>query len=408
MALSDTPAVLVNGARQTGKTTLVREIARGRPGTRYVTLDDAATLAAAVNDPAALLAGSGDLLVIDEVQKAPGLFPAMKIQIDRDRRPGRFLLTGSANVLMLPQVSESLAGRLEILTLWPFSQGEIEGRREGLLDALFAEALPGLPAEPEQPITPLAQRLLRGGFPEALGRRDPRRRDAWFAAYVTTILQRDIRDLTQIEGLTDMPLLLQLLAARAGTLLNKAELARGTRIPYTTLDRYLALLHATFLFQPLPAWSGNLGKRLTRSPKCHLCDSGLTAHLTGLTAERLDRDGTLIGPLLESFVVGELRKQASWAETPVTLYHFRTPSQRETDLVLEDRGGRVVGIEVKASSRLRERDFNGLRSLAREAGERFLRGVLLYTGEEMLPFGPRLHAVPVRALWQMAASPSGP
>lgn len=397
-ALADTPVVLLHGARQSGKTTLVREVA-ARSQATYLTLDDAGTLAVATRDPTGLISGTEGMLVIDEVQKAPGLLPAIKLSVDRDRRPGRFLLTGSAQVLLVPQVSESLAGRMEILTLWPFSQGEIGGSPEGFVDAVFGHRAPAL--EPQPPDGPaLRHRLLRGGYPEAVERASEERRRAWFGAYITAILQRDVRDLSNIAGLTDMPRLLSLLAARASGLLNKAELSRESGIPYATLDRYLTLLEITFLLRPLPAWSGNLGKRLTRAPKVALCDTGLQAHLTGVTGERLDREPGLTGPLLEAFVAMELTKQATWSRTRAELFHFRTAAGREVDLVLEDGAGRVVGIEVKAAAGFGRRDLAGLRALAEDLGPRFHRGVLLYAGEGVVPAGDRLWALPVDALWR--------
>ena len=398
-ALADTPVVLLNGARQTGKTTLVQSLVAERPDARYFTLDDAAVLAAAASDPPGFIADAGGLVVIDEVQKVPELLPAIKLAVDRDRRPGRFLLTGSAHVLTLPKVSESLAGRIEILTLWPFSQGEAAEVPDAFIDAVFSDDRPRLrESAPES--ASLRQRLLRGGFPEALERDVEERRRAWFASYISTILQRDVRDLANIEGLTEMPRLLKLLASRTSGLMNKAEISRDADIAYATLDRYLALLEMTFLLQPLAAWSGNLGKRLTKAPKVHLCDSGLAAHLLGLTEDRLARDPTLAGPLGESFVAMELRKQASWSRTPVSLFHFRTAAGREVDLVLEDDAGRLAGFEVKASGSFRKKDLAGLRALARDLGERFHRGVLLYAGESVVPVGERLHAVPISALWR--------
>lgn len=405
LALADTPVVLLNGARQTGKTTLARAVVGERAGARYYTLDDAATLGAAAGDPAGFLHGAGGLTVIDEVQKAPALFPAIKVGVDRDRRPGRFLLTGSANVLLVPSLSESLAGRMEILTLWPFSQGEIEEVREGFVDALFGED-PPLEAGAGVPPAELRERVLRGGYPEAL-RRSGERRDDWFASYLTAILQRDVRDLANVEGLTEMPRLLSLLAARGGALMNKAEISRAAGLPYTTLDRYLALLQMTYLFQPLPAWSANISKRLVRSPKIHLGDSGLAAHLLGLSAERLEADPKPLGALLEGFVAGELRKQATWARKRVSFFHLRTASRKEVDLVLEDRAGRLVGVEVKASSSVTARDFSGLRAFSELAGDRFLRGVVLYTGHQPISFAPDFYAVPLDALWRTAEPQEG-
>ncbi len=401
-ALADTPVVLLHGARQTGKTTLVQRLAAARPGARYYTFDDAAVLAAATGDPPGFLADADDLVILDEVQKAPELLSAIKLLVDRDRRPGRFLLTGSAHVLMLPKLSESLAGRMEILTLWPFSQGEIEGVTEGFVDAVFADSLPRLPEA--SGAARIVDRVVRGGFPEAAARDAADRRSAWFAAYLTTILQRDVRELANINGLTAMPRLLSLLAARTAGTMNKSGLSRDTGFAYTTLDRYLALLETTFLLQPLPAWSANLGKRLTRAPKLHLCDSGLVTHLIGATAERLMSEPTLLGSPLESFVAMELRKQATWSKTQADIFHFRTSDRKEVDIVLEDRAGRVVAIEVKASATFGRKDVAGLRFLADALGDRFRRGILLYNGESVVPLGSSLHALPINALWALDAT----
>lgn len=397
-ALADTPVVLLNGARQSGKSTLVNTLAK-EVGARYVTLDDATTLAAASTDPIGFLAGLGTAAVIDEVQKAPMLFPAIKMLVDADRRPGRFLLTGSANVLMLPKVSESLAGRMEIITLWPLSQGELAGVRERFVDVAFAADLPPLRGDHGQSLIP---RVLGGGYPEAVQRAPGKRRSAWFAAYITAILQRDVRDLAHIEGLADMPRLLALLATRVGGLLNMSELSRSSGLAQTTLKRYLGLLEATFLLQPLPAWSTNLGKRLVKSPKIHLADTGLAAHLTGQTPERLELDPTFHGHLLESFVVGELRKQITWADSRMSLYHFRSAAGQEVDMLLEDAAGALVGVEVKAAATVSRRDFSGLATLAEIAGRRFVRGIVLYTGGEAVSFGEHLVALPISALWDMA------
>jgi len=400
-ALSDSPVVLLNGARQTGKTTLVRWLSERGRRARYLTLDDAATLAAAHVDPTGFIAGLDGPVVLDEVQKAPELFPAIKVAVDRKRSPGRFLLTGSANVLSLPRLSESLAGRMEILTLWPLSQGEIEGARESFLDAVFAKTMPSIHMKATERAD-LLKRVTRGGYPEIQGRAE-NRRDAWFASYVTTILQRDVRDLAQIEGLTAMPRLLALLAARTTSLLNFAELSRSMAIPQTTLKRYVALLEMTFLVHLIPAWSSNLSKRLVKTPRMVLGDTGLAAHLTGLREKRFREEPGRAGPLLENFVAMELRKQSAWSRARVGLHHFRTVAGQVVDFVLEHEDGRLVGIEVKASSTVTGADFRGLKALREATSARFHRGVLLYTGSEALPFGSGMYALPVGALWRLGA-----
>lgn len=396
-ALADRPVVLLHGARQSGKTTLVRAVAE-ESGSRYITLDDLTMLAAARNDAAGFVAGFTQPLVVDEVQRAPELLLTIKAAVDRKRTPGRFLLTGSANVLQVPKVADSLAGRMEIVPLWPFSQGEIEGTVERFIDAAFGDAPPVL--VPASSSTRLTDRVLRGGYPEAAPITSAERRRAWFDAYVTTILQRDVRDLARIEGLTELPRLLALLASRPMAQLNYADLSRGTGLPQSTLKRYFALLEMVFLVRLLPPWHANIGKRLVKAPKVLLTDTGLAAHLMGIDDARVARDRTLLGGLLESFVALELVKQAGWSADPPALYHFRTHEGDEVDLVLERRGGALVGIEVKSAASVSDADFKGLHALAGIAGERFHRGIVLYTGSEIVPFGAGLFALPVEALWR--------
>lgn len=402
-ALHDSPVVLINGARQTGKTTLVQQLAGGAYPARYLTLDDAGVLAAARLDPAGFISNLDGPVILDEIQRAPELFVAIKAVVDRHRRAGRFLLTGSTNVLLLPRLSESLAGRMEIFNLWPFSQGEIEGVREHFIDAIF-DVLPWRAAGAE-PLRDLVARALRGGYPEVvLARSAAERRQAWFGSYITTILQRDVRDVANVSGLTELPRLLSLLAARAGALQNFAELSRSSTIPQTTLKRYIALLETTFLVYTLPPWSANLSKRLVKSPKFYLADTGLLAHLTGITEERLATDTYRLGPLLENFVVMELVKQVAWSRRRPHLFHFRTQTGQEVDILLEDSVGHVVGLEVKASATVTAEDFEGLQVMAEQTGRRFKRGMVLYTGAETVPFGKQLHAMPVSALWRSSRS----
>lgn len=399
-ALTDTPAVLVHGARQTGKSTLVQavELAGGvRP---YLTFDDPGLLAAARRDPNGFVAGLGPAVTLDEVQHIPEIFPVIKAAIDRQRLPGRFLLTGSANVMLLPRLSESLAGRMEVLTLWPFSQGEIRGGREGFVDALLSPRFndwTGTPAAPAR--DELLEMLVAGGYPPVLARRSAHRRDAWFHSYILTILQRDIRDLANIADLSTVPRLLAVVAARAGGLLNFADLSRTVALPQSTLKRYFALLEATYMVQLLRPWARNMGKRVIQTPKVYLNDTGLLTHLLGATVERLKADGNLAGAVLENFVHMELRKQASWNADQPELFFWRTASGQEVDLVLEDRTGRVAGVEVKASATLTAKDVRGLLALAEAAGKKWVRGVVLYTGTEVIPFAANLHGVPLGRLW---------
>jgi len=391
-ALTDTPVVLVNGARQTGKSRLTERISSEHRG-RYLTLDDPTQLAAARADPVSFLATAQDaLLVIDEVQKAPDLFGAIKRSVDRDRRPGRFLLTGSADVLTLPRAAESLAGRMEILSLQPLAQGEIADRPPSFIERVFAN-------QPEPllgPAVPAVTNMVTvGGFPEVQSRPAPDRRRAWFDAYVASITQRDIRDRANIADATALPRLLQLIAARSGALVNVAELARASGIPQVTLHRYLALLESSFLFQPLSAWHANLGKRLIKAPKAYLLDSGLACALTGAADPATVQAAPHFGGLLETWVLGELRREAVALPNPPRIYHYRSAGGVEVDFVIEDAAGRVAAVEVKATRSLGDKHFNGLRDLEAALGERFRCGVVLYAGEDKVRFGERVWGVGV-------------
>ena len=396
-ALADTPVVYLQGARQSGKSTLAKDLGEQRSAS-YLTLDTAAVLAAATDDPDGFVAGLARPVVIDEAQRSPALTLAIKAAVDADRRPGQFLLTGSAGVMSLPKLSDSLAGRMELHTLWPLSQGEIEGVRESFVDRLFAAELAPLTATPVSEEEVIV-RMCAGGFPEARGRRAARRRGAWFDAYVDSILQRDVRELANIDRLLDMPRLLGLLATRTGQLVNHADLARALTLPQTTLKRYVALLETTFLLRRLPAWFANAGKRLVKAPKLMLVDTGLLAHLLDADAARLRQDRTRFGRMLENFVAMELIKQLGWCERRCRLFHFRTEAGAEVDLVLEDRHGRVVGVEVKCAATLRPQHFSGLKALEERAGERFVRGVAVYLGAEVVPFGAALHGLPLGQIW---------
>ena len=397
-ALQDSPVVVLHGARQTGKTTLVRAIAGKEHPARYLTLDDSTVLAAASHDPKGFLGGLEGPVILDEIQRVPELFLALKAEVDRDRTPGRFLLTGSANVLLLPRLSEALVGRMEILTLWTFSQGELEGVKETFVDNLFSASI-GKAHPTSASRSDLPARITRGGFPEAVARTNPARRGRWFESYLSAILQRDIRDLANIEGLKEVPRLLAFLAARAAALQNFSEISRGVGIPQTTLKRYLSLLQASFLIHTAPAWTGNVEGRLVKAPKLFFCDSGLLCHGLGLTPDRLRKEPNFLGPVLENFVAMEIWKQISWSRIQPRMHHFRSHAGEEVDIVLEDSRGRIVGVEVKASESVRPHDLKGLYALAKETGERFHRGIVLYGGKEVVSFRKNVHAMPLELLW---------
>ncbi len=395
--MEDTPVILLNGARQTGKSTLIQACTAGLADATYLTTDDATVLAAAQSDPAGFLSGLSGTVVLDEVQRVPALFPAIKLLVDRARRPGRFLLTGSANVLLLPQISESLAGRMEVMTLWPFSAGELAGQTEGFLSALFSPE-PRFQSGEGLDRAAYLRKIVEGGYPEALSRKTARRRDAWYGAYITTILQRDVRDLANIEQLSSLPRLLQLLASRSMGLSNHAELSRTIQLPLSTLNRYMTLLEMTDLVQPILPWTANLGKRLVKSPKLMLCDTGLMAYLLGV-------DGTgripdiAVGALVENYVALELRKQMSWHPGRLGLFHLRERTGIEVDFILETPQGQIAGIEVKASGGVNENDFKHLEFLRKNLGPRFQHGVVFYLGEKQVRFSEQLTALPLSGLW---------
>ena len=349
-ALADTPGVLINGARQTGKSTLVQSTDLASQDRQYLTFDDPGILAAARRDPNGFIAGLNLPVTLDEIQHVPELFPVIKAAIDRNRQPGQFLLTGSANVMLLPKLSDSLAGRMEVLTLWPFSQGELRGVRENFVEHLFSTGHATM-AGRSSSVTweELLEMIVAGGYPPAVARHTPARRDAWFQSYVLTMLQRDIRDLASIADFTAIPRLLSVVAARAGSLLNFADLSRTMALPQTTLKRYFALLENTFLVQLLRPWARNLGKRVIQTPKVYLNDSGLLANTLGASADRVKTEGNLTGPVLENFVLMELRKQCSWSAIRPDVFYWRTASGQEVDIVLEDRSGKVAGIEAKTA-----------------------------------------------------------
>jgi predicted AAA+ superfamily ATPase len=400
-ALSDTPAVMLVGPRQAGKSTLVQGLADGPHPARYLSLDDLRTLDAARRDPIGLIESADGPLVIDEIQRAPELLLPIKVSIDRDRRPGRFILTGSAQVMLLPTVSESLAGRIEVHTLWPFSQAEIEGVSGRIVELLLGESSRAVPAvAPASTRTSLIERILRGGFPEALQRRADDRREEWFASYLTTIVQRDLREEANIERLAEIPAVLASLASRVRAPLNKTDVSGSVGIPRTSLDRYLTLLEHVFLTRRLPAWHTNRIKQIAKAPKLLISDSALLTHLLRTDRKRLAEDNALLGVVLECFVGMELTKQLSATSTRGTLQHMRTATGAEVDFVLEAADGRLAGIEVKASATVRGEDFKHLATMRDRIGqERFVRGVVLYTGSERLPFGERLEAWPMSALW---------
>lgn len=400
-SLADTRVVAINGARQVGKSTLARIVADADDIPVVVRLlDDAATLRSAQDDPVGFVdSGEDRLMVIDEVQLAPELFRAMKLAVDANPRPGQFLLTGSAQILALRDLPDALPGRMEVIELWPLSQGEIDGAPDRFVDAVFSRG-PRLDHRSTLRKRDYLERAVRGGYPDVL-HRAPRRRSAYFDAYLSTLIERDVSELSLIERRGELRRLLALLAGRSGGLLVPATLATQSGIPATTLRRYLELLSAVFLIKEVPAWSTGATGRALATPKLVFVDSGVAAHLLGQDVARLAEPDGASGALLESFVVSEIARQLTWNDQPARLFHYRTKDQVEVDVVLETPDGRVVGIEVKAGATVRSEDLSGLRHLARRLGDRFVAGVVLYTGTQTLPFGDGLKAVPMDALWRL-------
>jgi predicted AAA+ superfamily ATPase len=395
-ALGDTPVALLHGPRQSGKTTLARRLGEARDYA-YFSFDDAVTLAAAHADPVGFVADLPERTILDEVQRAPELFPAIKSAVDGRRTPGRFLLTGSANVLLVPRLAESLAGRMEIVRLHPLAQAELAGKKPRFLEALFAG---GFEARKSARLgRKLAERIVAGGYPAALARASVRRRSAWYRNYIEAVVQRDVRDLARIRALDVVPRLLAGAAGQTARLFNLSDLAAPFQQSRPTIGDYVALLERVFLLETLAPWHSNRLSRLVKTPKLHLGDTGIACALLGLDAEALWTDRDTLGQLLETFVYQELRRHASWEDTDSRFFHFRDKDGTEVDFVLERGARELAGVEVKAAATVTPADFRGLRKLRQAAGKRFRSGVVLYDGETGVSFGDGLFAVPIGRLW---------
>lgn len=394
-ALADTRVVVLNGARQVGKSTLARLVVAETPGAGGRFLDDAGTRESARDDPSGFVRHGG-LLLIDEVQRVPDLLLAVKYEVDRDPRPGRFLLTGSARLLGLREIPDALTGRAETVELWPLAQGEIESLPDRFVDAAFRHG-----AALTTPPSPLRRadyvaRAVRGGYPEAVRRVSERRRSRFFDAYVSDLIARDVRLIADVGRPTDLRRLLGVIAARMGGLAVIEGIARDVGLPWQTARRYLDLLELVFVLRTIPAWSSNLTQRAVATPKLLFNDSGLAARLAGISTSSRP---SAFGGLLENFVLGELARQLTWSDESVALHHYRDRDGVEVDAVLERAPGEIIGIEVKATDTPRSDDFRGLRHLARKLGDRFHAGFVFHTGPESLPFGDRFRALPMSALW---------
>jgi len=396
-ALADSPVVLIHGPRQSGKTTLARQVGDAE-GFKYLSFDDDIQRAAAQADPVGYVADLPERVILDEVQRVPELFTSLKAAVDARRKPGRFILTGSANVLLVPKLADSLAGRMEILRLHPLSQAEISGGTPDFLSALFGLAFKA-GATGRRLGRLLAERVAAGGYPAALARATARRQAAWYRNYANTLIQRDVLDLARISALDALPRLLTLAAGQTACLVNVSELAAPFQVSRQTIREYVTLLSRIFLLEELPPWHSNRMSRLIKTPKLHIGDTGLACSLLSLDAEMLWEDRALFGRILETFVFQELRRQGSWHEETVSFSHFRDKDKVEVDVVLES-GGRLAGIEVKATATLTGDDFRGMRKLQDAAQKSFAAGVVLYDGDAVVPFGNKLYAVPISRLWE--------
>jgi uncharacterized protein len=395
-ALDDSPVVLLHGPRQCGKSTLARVLGEQR-GYDYITFDDDVIRAAAHSDPIGFVESLADRVILDEVQRVPHIFTSLKASVDRNRLPGRFLLTGSANVLLLPKLADSLAGRMAIQRLYPFAQCELKGDDSDFLNRLFKANFPMRKAERLKEA--LLARIVAGGYPAALIRPDGRRRDNWYRDYISTIVQRDVRDISHIRSLDELPRLLRVAAARTAQLFNLTELASAFQLSRPTIGEYMTLLENIFLLEKLEPWHSNRTSRLIKTPKLHMSDTGLTCSLLGLSTDVLLKDRSQLGPLLETFVYQELKRQASWHDKNHDFFHYRDKDQVEVDIVIERGVTELVGIEIKSSATVTAADFKGLQKLQHIAGKRFVGGVVLYDGEISVGFGEKLFAVPIRWLW---------
>jgi uncharacterized protein len=392
--MADTPVALIAGPRQAGKTTLVRQLAD--PTLHYLTLDDATTLLAAREDPIGLIRNL-DRAIIDEIQRAPDLILAIKKSVDEDRRPGRFLLTGSANLMALPTVADSLAGRMETLTLFPLSQSEIRRSRTNWLDAVFAGRIPVLqaPAIGQE----LIETVVRGGYPEVVARPNQRRRTVWIRQYLTALIQRDVRDIANIDKLGSLPQFLKVLAQVAGQLCNYSKLGGQVGLDHKTTAKYVTIFEQMFLLRRLETWASNRLNRVIKTPKIQFLDSGILSSLTGLTPETAQRDRNLLGKVLETFVFSEILKHATYAEGDFHFYYYRDRDQYEVDFIIENSDGDIVAIEIKAAATISSDDLRGLRRLADVVGNRLKMGIILYDGLENLPLGDRFRSAPISSLW---------
>lgn len=395
-ALADTPIVVLLGARQVGKSTLARSIAENEHPATVLSLDDTTVRQGAERDPRGFIADLEGPVVIDEVQRVPDLVLEIKDAVDRDRSPGRFLLTGSANLLRSRRITEALTGRVDLVRLRPFAQHELADGDGRFVEELLHGRVPKISGA-RRGRDAFAQAVALGGYPEALTR-SGRARTRWFQSYLTTTLERDVRDLADLYRQEELPRLLAVLAARSAQPANWTAIARELGVADKTIATYTGLLEAIFLVQRIPAWRPSFLQRVLHAPKVYVADTGLLCHLLGVDADRIASDDRVTGLTLETSVGMEVVKQAELADDPPAVYHYRDRDGSEVDLVLETRGGTVAAIEVKAAQSVRNADLRGIRKIRDHAGERFIAAAILYTGEATVHVDDRVWAVPLSAL----------
>jgi predicted AAA+ superfamily ATPase len=393
--------VIINGPRQSGKTTMLHQLNQDLRGS-YLSLDEGPLRAAAQADPAVFIADGARPMMIDEIQRGgDNLVLAIKAAVDKNPVRGQFVLAGSTRFLSTPSLSESLAGRAGILEVWPFARQELSGSQTAFLSRAFTEPAVLRAAEPSD----LDRRdyfdmICRGGYPEPNAMTSALARDEWYRAYVQAVIDTDIREMARIEAPSNLGRLLHLAAASTAQEFNTLKASSDLQLHRTTVSSYLSLLETVFLVRYLPAWSRNMMARAIRRPKLHITDTGLAAHLLGIDAEGLSaRLAPSRGPLVESFIVNEVAKQATWSPFPVRLHHWRVSQGPEVDLVAERSNGRVIGIEAKSTDAISQEDFKGLAVLREQLSDDFIHGFVLYTGTRPLSFGERLTALPISALW---------
>jgi predicted AAA+ superfamily ATPase len=396
-SLSDSRIVFIAGARQVGKTTLASKVIADEHPMTFYTLDDKVTRDAALADPTGFVAGLVGPAFIDEIQRAPDLLLALKQVVDKDPVPGRFLITGSANVLASRKIRDALPGRIDRVRMWPLARTEIEGGNLNVAEELLAGRAPQVTDAPLGHAA-FSSIVCEGGYPEARRRPAGRSRTRWFSNYIDTTLERDLFELAEARRVEDIGQLLRLLATQSANLANYSTIAQRLNMDPKTVKAYIGLLEQMFLVQRLPAWRPGLGAREATTPKVYICDSGLLAYLLGADEKRVESDDRITGKICETFVAAEIMKHISWAQDEVRLYHYQR-DREDVDLILENRRGEIAAIEVKAHATVRQNDLHWLRKLRDTRGTQFKAGIVIYSGAQTTPLGDQLWAVPYAGLW---------